>query len=81
MESLCQTHTMVRYFLTHVQHGLVEDRLHQRHTATTTIPCFRARLNLANRLACTTLDIFDYVPFCDIVARADLSVVVSVVSC
>jgi hypothetical protein len=79
MELFCQTHTMVRYFLTHVQHGLVEDRLHQWHTATTTTPCFRARLNLANSLACTTLDIFNDVPFCDIVARAYLGVVVSVV--
>jgi hypothetical protein len=70
---------MVGYFLAHVQHGFVEDGLHQWHTATTATPCFRARLNLTNSLACTTLDIFDDVPFCDVVARADLSVVVSVV--
>lgn len=72
---------MVGYFLAHVPHGLVEDRLHQGHTAPTTTPGFRARFNLANSLACTTLDVLNNVPLCDIVARADLSVVVSVNVC
>lgn len=59
--------TVVGYFLTHVQHRLVKNRLDQRHTATTASPCLGACFDLPNGLACATLDIRNEIAFGDIV--------------
>jgi hypothetical protein len=68
---------MVRNFLTHVQHGLVEDRLHERHASAATSACLSAQFDICYGLASAALDALDHVTLCHIVARANLGVVIT----
>jgi hypothetical protein len=66
--------------IAHALHGLVEDRLDQGHAATTACAGFCASLDFSDGLASAVLDAVDHIAFGDVVARADLSVIVEVIS-
>jgi hypothetical protein len=68
---------VVRNFLTHVQHGLVEDGLNERHATTAASACLGARFDICYGLASPTLDVLDHITLGHIVARANLGVVVA----
>lgn len=70
--------TVVRHFLSHLKHGLVEDGLRQRHTATTTSTSLGAGLDFTHGLASSVLDRFDHITLGHIVTRADLNAVITV---
>jgi hypothetical protein len=69
---------VVRHLLSHLKHGLVEDRLHQRHTATATSASLGAGLDFTHGLASTILDGLDHITLGHIVTRADLHAVITV---
>ncbi len=64
----------------HVGHGPVEDARHERHAPAAARAGLGARLDLAHRLARALLGRLDHVALADVVARADLRVVVQVVA-
>ena len=70
---------MVLDFCTHRSHGLVEDRLYEWNAPTTTCAGLRARLYVAHGLALTIFDRFDDVGLEDVVARANLRIIVKVI--
>jgi hypothetical protein len=68
--------TMVRDFLAHAHHGLVENGLRQRHTATTACPYFRTGLDLGDCSASAILHAVDHIAFGDVVTGTDLRTVI-----
>ena len=69
---------MVLDFLAHRCHGFVEDRLNKRHAASTSCSGLCAGLYVADGLARTILDTLHHITLGDIVARANLHIVVEI---
>lgn len=63
----------------HGGHGFVEDGRHQGYATAATCPGFGARFNVAEGLARPVFDYVDDVALADVVARADLRVIVEIV--
>jgi hypothetical protein len=68
--------TMVRDFLSHSFHCLIEDGLNYRHASSTPGSSFSMRFDLADCLAGSVRDTAHQVAFGDIVAGADLCVII-----
>lgn len=68
---------MVRNFLSHFEHGLVEDGLHQRHASTTPSTCFCTGLDLSDCRTSSTLDVLNHITLSHIVTGTDLGTVIA----
>jgi hypothetical protein len=68
--------TLVRDFLSHSSHCLIEDRLNYRHATSTPSPSLSMRFDLTDCLAGSIRDAIYQATFGDIVARADLCVII-----
>ena len=71
---------MVKHFVAHLLHSLVEYRSDQWHTSTTACTSFRARFYFAERLAFAFFDDTCHVAFRDIVTGAYLGVIFKITS-